>query len=107
VLAYPDIAGQAAAVSDRHGTSVGIAIEGAAPSAHHPWGVRLGSCAVPGQQIGPDAAYPELQVSAAGSDSVETRLGASLTLGHTYHVAVRLSAADTSRVACGDLVARR
>lgn len=105
-VSYPDFSGQAAAISDRDGTSVGMAIEGAAPGAQHAWGVRLGSCATPGQQLGSDTDYPELQAGAAGSDTVETRLGARLAPSNTYHVGVRLSAADTARVACGDLIAR-
>lgn len=105
-VTYPDLSGQAAAVSGADGTEVGIAIAGATPGAQHVWGLRLGTCVAPGQQIGSDAAYPELIVSAAGTDSVETHLGAKLSAGGAYHVAVRLSASDTARVACGDLMGR-
>jgi len=105
-VGYPDISGQAAAVSDVGGTSVGIGIDGATPGAQHAWGVGLGSCVAPGQQIGTDALYPVLAVSDSGTAAVETHLGARLTAGGAYHVEVRLSASDASPVACGDLVAR-
>lgn len=105
-LAYPDFSGEAAALSDRSGTVIGIAIRGATTGAHHVWGLRLNDCAAPGQQVGSDVDYPELVVSAGDTASVETILGARLVGGGAYHVAVRVSASDTSRVACGDLVAR-
>ena len=104
--AYPDVSGQAAAVSQSDGTSVGISIEGAEPEAAHLWGLRLGSCTTPGGQVGPDSDYPELAVGETGSASVETHLGPRLSLGSAYHIEVRLSASDGSRVACGDLVGR-
>jgi len=105
-VGYPGLSGQAAAVSDASGTSVGIAIHGAASGAQHAWGLRFGNCAAPAQQIGSNADYPLLVVGTTGSDSVETHLGFNLTPGGLYHVAVRVSASDTSRIACGDLVAR-
>ena len=85
---------------------MGIAISGAQPGAQHAWGLRIGTCAVPGQQIGLDAAYPVLAVDSVGGASVQTHLGASLAPGKQYHIAVRLSASDTTRVACGDLTER-
>jgi hypothetical protein len=105
-LGYPGFTGQAAVVSTQDGSSVGIGISGAEPGAHHTWRVRLGSCATPGQQIGLDADYPELVVDNAGAASAEVFFGPRLTIGNAYHVEVRVSAADPSRVACGDLVAR-
>lgn len=105
-LGYPDLAGQGAAVSQADGTNVGLAISGALPGAQHAWGLRLGTCAVPSQQIGLDAAYPVLVVDSAGGASVQTHLGTSLAPGKRYHIAVRLSASDTTRVACGDLTER-
>jgi hypothetical protein len=68
--------------------------------------VRLGSCAGPGDQIGADDDYPELEVSEAGRAEANARFGLTLSLEDAYHVEVRLSASDRSRVACGDLVAR-
>ena len=105
-LAYPGVSGQAAAVSDAGGTPIGIGIDGAAPGAQHAWGLGLGRCATPGQQIGSSATYPVLAVSDSGTAAVETHLGARLAAGGAYHVEVRLSASDASPVACGDLVAR-
>lgn len=104
--AFPGVAGQAAAVSDRDGTALGIAIDGATPGAQHVWGIRLGTCAAPGLQIGPDGDYPVLVIDDAGSAATETRIGPRLSPAGPYHIAVRVGAADTSRVACGDLVAR-
>ena len=105
-LAYPAVSGQAAAVSQADGTSVGISIEGAEPGAAHLWGLRLGSCTTPGGQVGPDSDYPELVVGESGGASVETHIGPRLSLDSAYHIEVRLSASDGSRVACGDLVGR-
>lgn len=103
---YPGVSGQAAAVSDPNGTSTGISIEGAEPGAVHQWGLRLGGCTTPGGQVGPDSDYPELVVGELGDASVDTHLAPRLASDGEYHVAVRLSASDTSRVACGDLVRR-
>ncbi len=101
---HPDLAGQAAAFSRSDGTSVGISIEGAEPGAAHAWGLRLGSCADPRQQIGSDTDYPALSVIDAGTAETETHLGLQLSVTGSYHVDVRVSAAEPSRVACGDLV---
>lgn len=105
-IGYPDLTGQAAAVSRAQGTTIGIAIHGAEPGAQHTWKMRIGSCATPGQGIGLDTDYPALVVDGAGDASAEVALGPRLALGNSYHVEVRVSAADSSRVACGDLVAR-
>jgi hypothetical protein len=104
--AFPGISGQAAAVSQATGTSVGVDLQGGTAGAHHAWGLNLGTCAAPGMQIGEDADYPALDVSATGTASSQAQFGALLDLGHSYHVSVRVSASDTSRVACGNLVAR-
>jgi hypothetical protein len=105
-VSYPGVSGQAAAVSDRDGTTIGIAIEGATPGGQHVWAMGLAGCAAPGQQIGPDTDYPVLVVSDSGRASVETHLGAHLARSSAYHVQVQESATDSSRVACGNLVAR-
>jgi hypothetical protein len=105
-LAYPDLSGQGAAVSQADGTSVGVTIQGASPGAQHTWALRLGTCAAPGLQIGLDSGYPVLAVDAGGNASGDTHLATKLVAGRAYHLAVRLSATDTTRVACGDLVAR-
>jgi len=105
-LAYPDVGGQAAAVSEPSGTSLGILVTGSEPGAAHAWALRTGTCAAPGTQIGPSGDYPELSIGDTGSGEAETHLGSRLSLDESYHVEVRLSAADGSRVACGDLAAR-
>jgi hypothetical protein len=103
---YPDLSGQAAAVSDPNGTSTGISIEGAEPGAVHQWGLRVGSCTTPGGQVGPDSDYPELVVGEVGDASVDTHLAPRLASDGEYHVEVRVSASDPTRVACGDLARR-
>ena len=103
---FPDLTGQAAAVSRPDGTAAGIGISGAEPGAVHAWGLRQGSCTDPGVQVGPDTDYPELLVSLAGEADAETHLGPRLSYTGDYHVEVRVSAADPTRVACGDLVQR-
>ncbi|UCF41142.1 MAG: hypothetical protein JSW43_02065 [Gemmatimonadota bacterium] len=106
-LAFPDVSGEAAAVTrPEGGTAVGVDLRGAEPGAMHQWAVLLGSCASPGAQIGPDSDYPVLEVGLGGSASADTQLGLTLTLPSTYHVEVRVSATDASRVACGDLLPR-
>lgn len=105
-LTHPDIGGQAAAVSEPSGTSLGILVTGSEPGAAHAWGLRTGTCDAPGGQIGPSGDYPELSIGDTGSGEAETHLGSRLSLDQSYHVEVRLSAADDSRVACGDLAAR-
>lgn len=105
-LAYPDLGGQAAAVSEPSGTSLGILVTGSEPGAAHAWALMTGTCAVPGTQIGPSSDYPTVSVGDTGSGEAETHLGSRLSLDQSYHVELRVSAADDSRVACGDLTAR-
>ncbi len=103
-LAYPGLTGQAAAVSRLGGTDVGIGIDGAEPGGAQAWGVRLGTCASPSQQIGSDRDYPELLAGELGSASAETHLAPRLSIENSYHVEVRESSTDGARIACGDLV---
>lgn len=105
-LTHPDVGGQAAAVSEPAGTSLGILVTGSEPGAAHAWGLRVGSCADPGAQVGPSSDYPELAIGATGSGEAETHLGSRLSSDQSYHVEVRVSATDGSRVACGDLIPR-
>jgi ABC-type amino acid transport substrate-binding protein len=105
-FAYPGLTGQAAAISRLGGTDVGIGIDGAEPGLVHAWGVHLGTCASPGQQIGPDGDYLELVANDLGSASAETHLAPRLSIENSYHVEVRESSTDGARIACGDLVRR-
>jgi hypothetical protein len=106
-VAYPDFSGQAAAVSRLDGTSVGIGIDGGAPDAEYAWALRLGTCAAPGTQFGTDDLYPTLLPDpVSGTAEAETQLGSHLSLGGSYHVEVRESLTNPTRVGCGDLVAR-
>jgi hypothetical protein len=105
-FAHPGVSGQAAAVSAPDGTSLGIGLQGAQPSPEYAWGLHLGSCGAPGQQIGPDSDYPALAVDATGYGEAETHLAPRLSLENQYYVEVRMSASDPSRLACGDLQPR-
>ena len=105
-FAYPGLSGQAAAISRVGGTDIGIGIDGAEPEGAHAWGVRLGTCASPSQQIGADSDYLELVANAEGSASAETHLAPRLSSENTYNVEVRESSTDGARMACGDLVRR-
>jgi hypothetical protein len=104
--AAPALAGQAAALSNRSGTVLGIGLRGATAGARHSWSLRLGGCAIPGQRIGADGDYPVLVASDSGTATAETQVGAQLMRSGAYHVAVRADSADTTRIACGDLVRR-
>ncbi len=105
-LAYPGFTGQAAAVSRPGGTDVGIGIDGAEPGGAQAWSLRLGTCASPSQQIGPDGDYPELLANEFGSASADTHLALRLSIENSYNVEVRENSTDRSRIACGDLVRR-
>ncbi len=104
VPAYPSLSGQVGAVSGLDGTSVGIEITGAEAGTTLNWGIRVGTCAEPGAQIGPDSDYPELLPSISGSASADTQLGPRLSLDNSYHAELR--SAEASRIACGDLEPR-
>lgn len=105
-LAYPEVGGQAAVVSEPSGTRISILLTGGDAGAEHAWGLRQGTCAEPGAQIGPASDYGELVVGLSGSAEGDAHLGSQLSPGQSYYVDVQVSAADDSRVACGDLVAR-
>ncbi len=102
-LAYPDLAGHVAAAVQVGGTDVGISITGATPAAQHLWGLWSGSCQTPGARFGTNDDYPILAVSDSGKASAETRLRAQLSKDSTYHAELRLSATDSTRIACGNL----
>lgn len=104
--AYPGVSGQGAAISQAGGTTLGVEVHGGAPGAHYAWGLELGSCVTPGQQIGEDADYPSLNVDGTGDASGQAQFGSFLNVGSQYHIVVRLSASDTSRVACGNMTAQ-
>ena len=91
-------------MSSRDGTSVSIEIMGAEAEATLNWGIRVGTCAEPGAQIGPDSDYPELLPSISGTATTETQLSYSLSRENSSHAAVQ--SAEASRAACGDLVPR-
>ena len=64
--AFPGLAGQAAAVVSAAGTDLGVGLSGATPGAQHTWALRLGTCALAGQQIGEDTDYPRPAVRESG-----------------------------------------
>lgn len=100
----PGFRGNVGAVTQAGGTDVGIGLSGAVPGAEHVWGVWYGSCAAPGTLIGTPQAYPVLVVADSGGASADMHLGLKLPVDSTYHAEVRESAADSARVACGDLI---
>ncbi len=105
-LAHPDLMGQAALAAQLNGTDAGIGIRGATPGAVHTWRVRIGTCAAPGDGIGPQSDYPELVVTQLGEASADMRIGHRLSTDTTYYAEVRASSTDTARVACGDFQQR-
>lgn len=100
---YAGVTGQAAAVSQLDGTVASILVEGAEAGTTYAWGVWLGRCDSPAQQVGPDADYPELVADELGEATRTTRLGPRLSLDQSYHVQVQVGT-ERSLVACGDLV---
>jgi len=99
---YPDLTGQVAVVSQINGSQVGIGVSGATSGTTLTWAIRQGTCEAPGLQLGPDTDYPELEIDLSGHATAESHIAARLQLNHAYHAELR-SAADASRVACGDL----
>lgn len=101
-LDQPELGGQAALVAQLSRTDAGIGIRGAQPGATHTWRVRMGTCATPGEGIGPESDYPQLVVNELGEASAEMQIGHRLTTDTSYHAEVRASPTDTTRIACGN-----
>jgi hypothetical protein len=97
VAEVPDLTGQAAAVSGAAGTDLGIGLNGAPPGA---------ACATPGEDIGLSEDYPVLEVTDLGAAAAETHLASRFRRDGTYQVEVHQNRSDTTKVACGNLVAR-
>jgi hypothetical protein len=77
---------------------------GATPGAEHPWHIHLGTCDNDEGIFGDPAAYPHLQVGAAGQATAMATLVATLQAGASYFVNVHASAEDLATiVACGEL----
>lgn len=100
---YPGLSGQAAAVSQIDGTSASVLVQGAVPSESFAWALWLGSCDQPQQQIGPDGSYPGLAADPTGEATADAHFGTRLSIDNAYHIEVRVSATDATRVACADL----
>jgi hypothetical protein len=102
--AFAGLSGQAAAVSQISGTDATILLQGAQPTTEFAWGLRLGTCASPGQQIGPDNDYPEMVADDQGGATADAALGPMLRLDESYHIEARMPDSEgRTRVACGDL----
>jgi len=102
-IAYPDLTGQVAVISSALGTQMGIGIAGAEFGSVHAWSLWLGTCAEPGVRFGGPSDYPDLEVTISGTAETEALFGARLDATRNYSAEVTVSAADSSRVACGDL----
>ena len=106
VAEVPDLTGQAAAVSGAAGTDLGIGLNGAPPGAAYAWSARVGTCTTPGEDIGLPEDYPVLEVTDLGAAAAETHLASRFRRDGTYQVEVHQNRSDTTKVACGNLVAR-
>ena len=104
-LEFPLVRGSAAAVSDpRLGrTEVGILVEGLTPQSTIRWAVYRGTCAEPGSQFGPDAAYPPAAADGDGTVETTAAMGQLLAANGRYHIAVGTVEGTPRDVACGDL----
>jgi hypothetical protein len=102
--AQAGLEGQVAVVAQAGGTQIGIGLTGAEPGATYAWGVWRHTCAAPGGPVGVADDYPVLAVNDSGAASGDTSLGLRFSSDSTYHVELRQSVTDTSRIACGNLV---
>jgi len=98
------ITGDIAAVVDRIGTTVGIAIIGGAEGSTHGWALHTGSCAEPGAVFGPESAFGPLHPDEDGGASAETFINERMDPSGSYSVRVSGTGERADEViACGDL----
>lgn len=102
---FPMVRGSAGAVSDpRLGrTEVGILVEGLDAASTIHWSLFRGTCAEPGAQFGPEAAYPPAIADEDGTVERTAAMGQLLAANGRYHIAVRTDEATPRNLACGDL----
>lgn len=101
----PTATGRSAAISRARSTETGIHIEGFGPGAYS-WQIRAGTCAEPGDIVGPADRYPDLTVSIEGEASADRVLvPVRMQPARRYHVVVHVGA-DSGILACGDFVER-
>ncbi len=79
-------------------------IAGDAGGSVRPWHVHAGTCGSGGAIVGGDAAYPRLNVSAAGTDTVTVNVPVALDSTAAYYVNYHLSVTEMGTIiACGEL----
>lgn len=87
--AESSVAGRAAAIVLRSHTEASVGIEGASGAGSLAWRIHSGTCADPGEGIGPAEAYPTIEPGQAGTGDADTILSSRLETGQTYHVVIR------------------
>lgn len=93
--------GSAAAVSRGSTTESSISVNGL-DAGTYAWGLFRGECAVPGEMMGGEAIYPELDAS-SGATTAEAFISLPMRSDRNYSARVR-TLDDGAPVACGDFV---
>jgi hypothetical protein len=103
--AQPTASGRAAAISRARSTETGIHVEGFGPGAYS-WQIRAGTCADPGEIVGPADRYPDLTVSIEGEASADrVVVPVRMQPDRRYHVIVHVGP-DSGVLACGNFAER-
>ena len=98
------VSGSIAMVANEHDTQIGIGINASA-GARLGWVVRSGTCANPGDRLGPNSAFPEISVSDAGDGEAETVIRRRVANAAQYAGAVYATVNATDQpIACADMV---
>ena len=79
-----------------------LTISNAIPATSHDWRIRMGSCDDPGQPLGPESAYPRLDVYEDGRASGTATLEQRLANDQKYSISVSRWGDDPVEIACGD-----
>jgi hypothetical protein len=91
-------------VANEHDTQIGIGISASA-GARLSWAVRSGTCANPGDRLGPNSAFPTISVSDAGDGDAETVIRRRVANATQYSGAVYATADATGQpLACADMI---
>jgi Cu/Zn superoxide dismutase len=101
---FPGVSGTATATTTATQTTVTATLSGAAPGSVHPWHIHFGTCVNDQGIVGGAAAYPHLEVDAAGNATATATINFRLQPGTPYMVNVHASPQDLPTiVACGGL----
>ncbi len=102
---FEDITGAAAVLSNSVAFSAAIEIEGAPADAVFAWAVQEGTCEDPGDRVGAEAAYPDLEADDDGFAEAEADDGFSMSDEEDYVVTITDESGDDAvTVACSVLV---